>query len=167
VVGRTPAGKAKKIMKRHGPYTAVYEPAGEAGWWTVSIAEVPGCISQGRSISQARTRIREALGLYLDLEGAEVELRDELRLGRDVQRTIDVYRKRRERAERETEAASTAYRNAVRVMLEAGMSTRDAGEALGVSQARIAQLATEIADRSGADATRRVTKGAERRKRAS
>ena len=136
-------------MTKRTQHTAVYEPSGEPGWWTVTIAGVPGAISQGRSIAQARARITEALALILDVDEKAVELRDELRLGRDVQRAIDAYRKRREVAEREAGAASDAHRAAVRALLEAGMSTRDAGEALGVSQARIAQLAAEAEAQHG------------------
>ena len=109
---------------------------------TVKVKEVPGAISQGRSIAQARARIREVLALFLDVDEKDVELREDLRLGPQVQRAIDTYRQRREIADREADAASAAYRTAVRTVLDAGLSTRDAGEALGVSQARIAQLAS-------------------------
>jgi len=136
-------------------YTATYAPAGEPGWWTVQIREVPGCITQGRSIAQARARIREALGLFLDVDEAVLDVRDELELAPAMRRAIDAYPRRRQAADREVEAASVAYREAVRLVLDAGLSTRDAGEVLGVSQARITQLAevarlAELRDREGA-----------------
>ncbi len=149
-----------KMKAERGIYTAVYEPAGEAGWWTVTIAEVPGCISQGRGIAQARARVREALGLFVD--GAEhVELRDEYRLARAVQRAVDLYRKRRADAERVATAASASSRDAVRALVHGrALSTRDAGEILGVSQARVAQLANEIADEPRDDKQERRHSGA-------
>ncbi|HMG13071.1 MAG TPA: type II toxin-antitoxin system HicB family antitoxin [Gemmatimonadaceae bacterium] len=36
------------------------------GWWFASIPAVPGCHTQGKSLPQARERIRECLGLYDD-----------------------------------------------------------------------------------------------------
>ena len=46
-------------------YTATYTHEDD-GWWTVRIKEVQGVHSQGRSISQARNRVREALSLFVD-----------------------------------------------------------------------------------------------------
>jgi predicted RNase H-like HicB family nuclease len=38
----------------------------DTGWWVASIREVPGCHSQGQTIDEARRRVREALGLFVD-----------------------------------------------------------------------------------------------------
>jgi predicted RNase H-like HicB family nuclease len=38
----------------------------ESEWWVASIREVPGCHSQGRTIDEARRRVREALALFVD-----------------------------------------------------------------------------------------------------
>jgi predicted RNase H-like HicB family nuclease len=38
----------------------------ESKWWVASVREVPGCHSQGRTIDQARRRVREALELFVD-----------------------------------------------------------------------------------------------------
>jgi predicted RNase H-like HicB family nuclease len=46
--------------------TIVYEP-GEDGWITVSIPEVPGVFSQGRSRTQAREMVLSALNDWLRL----------------------------------------------------------------------------------------------------
>lgn len=127
--------------KNEKRYTAVFEPAGAPGWWTVTVAGVAGCVSQGRSIAQARTRIREALALVLDVDEDAFELRDDLRLPEGLKKRIVTYRKRKEASDREAEAASALSREVVRALLGAGYSTRDAGEALGLSQARVAQLA--------------------------
>ncbi len=37
----------------------------EAGWWMASVVGVDGCRTQGRTIKQARSRIREALKLFV------------------------------------------------------------------------------------------------------
>jgi predicted RNase H-like HicB family nuclease len=38
----------------------------ESEWWVASIREVPGCHSQGRTIDEARARVREALALFVE-----------------------------------------------------------------------------------------------------
>ncbi|AKF06098.1 type II toxin-antitoxin system HicB family antitoxin [Sandaracinus amylolyticus] len=132
--------KTKQSVAR---VTAVYEPAGEPGWWTVTVPEVPGCLSQGRGIAQARERIREALGLFRH-DADDVEIVDDVRLPVKARRAVDAYQKAREAAESAQTKASERSREAVRVLVdELGFTTRDAGVALGVSQARVAQLARE------------------------
>lgn len=43
----------------------VYEPSDEGGY-TVYVPSLPGCISEGDSMSHARENIREAIQLYLE-----------------------------------------------------------------------------------------------------
>ena len=38
----------------------------ESKWWVASVREVPGCHSQGRTVDQARRRVRQALELFVD-----------------------------------------------------------------------------------------------------
>jgi len=35
------------------------------GWWVASVPTIPGCHTQGRTLPQARGRIRECLALYM------------------------------------------------------------------------------------------------------
>ena len=39
------------------------------GWYTASVPAPPGCVSQGATAAEARTNIREAIGLYFDAFG--------------------------------------------------------------------------------------------------
>jgi predicted RNase H-like HicB family nuclease len=58
----------------------VYEPSPEGGY-TVYAPSLPGCISEGDTLEEARKNIREAIDLYLEpieddlilMEGACVE----------------------------------------------------------------------------------------------
>jgi predicted RNase H-like HicB family nuclease len=43
----------------------LFEPADEGGF-TCYIPALPGCISEGDTLEQARTNIREAIELYLE-----------------------------------------------------------------------------------------------------
>ena len=61
-------------------YTAIYE-RGEDGWWVASCLEMPGAITQGETIDEARDNLEDAIQLLLEVrrEDAEKELE-----GRDV-----------------------------------------------------------------------------------
>ena len=46
-------------------YKVIYD-RDETGWWVATIPSVPGCLTQGKTLEQARRRIREALSLYVE-----------------------------------------------------------------------------------------------------
>ena len=58
-------------------YHVAYEQD-DSGWWAASIREVRGCHSQGRTIDEARRRVREALGLFIEDDAESAELVDDL-----------------------------------------------------------------------------------------
>jgi predicted RNase H-like HicB family nuclease len=39
---------------------------GEDGWYVVTVPSLPGCITQGRTIKEAKANIKEAISLYLE-----------------------------------------------------------------------------------------------------
>jgi len=41
---------------------------GEDGWYVVTVHSLPGCISQGKTIKEAKQNIREVIALYLEPE---------------------------------------------------------------------------------------------------
>ncbi len=45
-------------------YTVVIEP-GEDGYFVVHVPALPGCITQGRTMDEARTNAKEAIEAYL------------------------------------------------------------------------------------------------------
>jgi predicted RNase H-like HicB family nuclease len=45
--------------------TILFEPSDEGGY-TVSVPALPGCISEGDTMDEARQNIREAIELYLE-----------------------------------------------------------------------------------------------------
>lgn len=62
-------------------YTAVYETRGR--WVVATVEEIPGVNTQGRTLDEARTNLREALELIL---AANRELSAESLTGDDVRR---------------------------------------------------------------------------------
>jgi len=52
-------------------FTAVYEPAEEGGY-VAFVEEVPGAISQGETLEEARENLKEALELMLEANREKV-----------------------------------------------------------------------------------------------
>ncbi len=123
-------------------YTVRYEKD-PSGWWIVTVPEVPGCLTQGRSLAEGRRRIREALALFVDeAAAARAELVDDIRL---PARTSAVVRKvtsaRGQLDKVQAEAMKATAAAATLLTRKFGLSVRDAAELLGVSYQRIQQLA--------------------------
>jgi predicted RNase H-like HicB family nuclease len=48
-------------------YTVVYEKSDK--WWAVRVEGLPGALSQGRTLTEARENIKEAIVMVLEAEG--------------------------------------------------------------------------------------------------
>lgn len=115
----------------------------ETGHWIARVPSVPGCLSYGRSLDEARRRIREALALFVP-DANRATLEDDVRLAPKVARLRRDALAARRRAERHSAKASAATREAARVLTqELQIGVRDAGRLLGVSHQRIHQLLDE------------------------
>jgi len=122
-------------------YYVAYE-RDESGWWVASVREVRGCHTQGRTVDEARRRIREAMLLFVN-DARSAKLVDEVKLPATAAKAIRAYTTLRKRADLEDRRAAHAARCAVR-LLRGGklkMSARDAARLLGVSHQRVHQLA--------------------------
>jgi predicted RNase H-like HicB family nuclease len=125
-------------------YTVRYE-LDEDGVWVATIPKLPGCVTQGRSIAQARKRIREALAAYTgDSRMAKAaELVDDIDVRALGGASAELVGKiNRERAELESRkrAVTRSTAQAARKLAKAGLSVRDVGELLGLSHQRVQQL---------------------------
>lgn len=111
-----------------------------AGSWLARVPAVPGCHTYGRTLEQARRRIREALGLWIDDVG-KADLEFHLRLPADIRtklRQTTAARERSARIQRETHDATVD--TAKELTERFGLSRRDAAELLGLSYQRVQQL---------------------------
>ena len=116
----------------------------ESGWWVASVREVRGCHTQGRTVDEARRRIREAMELFVD-DAQSAKVVDDVKLPAMAAKAIRAYATLRKRADQEDRRAAIAARRAVR-LLQGGklkMSARDAARVLGISHQRVHQLAHE------------------------
>lgn len=60
----------KLASVKHREFSVVLEKD-EAGWYVASVPELPGCHTQARSLDKLMIRIREAVALCLEVDGAE------------------------------------------------------------------------------------------------
>lgn len=51
-------------------YTAIFEKSDD-GWWVASAAEIPGALTQGKTIEDARENLVEAVLLLMDTRSDE------------------------------------------------------------------------------------------------
>lgn len=113
----------------------------EDGYWFVDFPDVPGCHTQGRTLRAARERMRDALSLFVpDADTAQIV--EDLQLPNDALGAVRRSAQLRAHATEAQQESQVATRDAVRSLLEAGLTLRDAGEVLGLSYQRVHQLAS-------------------------
>lgn len=130
-------------------YRVIYERDVD-GWWVARIPKIRGCHTQGRTIDQARERIREALALYI--KGAsKARLVDEIRLPKAAQSLVRKVAQTRVRAEREQRELQERTSAAAKVLTQTmHIGVRDAGHLLGLSHQRVQQIVGKTSARKRA-----------------
>jgi predicted RNase H-like HicB family nuclease len=128
------------MAARMKSYTVVYE-RDETNWWVAKVRGVAGVHTQGRSIDEARRRVREALSLAIGDEQAEsAKLVDDVRLPGDFKRLVSALKKAREREEKASAEARTVALRMAKASKGLKLSSRDTAELTGFSFQRIHQL---------------------------
>lgn len=131
-------------MKRH-EFTAVFTPD-DNGAWNVSIPEVDGCFTWGRSLSEAKKNIREALEASLDdanrkAIASKAIIVSDIRLPSKISEYVEQARSLKKAYE-----AASAKKHAAEVLSAATLtrqsllSLRDVGEILGYSPEGVRKL---------------------------
>jgi predicted RNase H-like HicB family nuclease len=124
---------------RRASYRLIVE-RDESGAWIARVPGVRGCHTHGRTLEQARKRIREALGLWVN-DADTAAFAEELRLPTKAQVAIDRSRRVRREAEHLGSVAQAVTREAARTLVEeAHLGLRDAAELLGLPYQRVRQL---------------------------
>jgi predicted RNase H-like HicB family nuclease len=113
--------------------------------WIVQFRD-PDIATFGRTLASAKRYARSALAVYLevdDLAAEGVEIVDDVRLPSEV--AIEITRLVDQRSKVDTLRAEVAEatRRAATDLRRMGLSTRDVGEILGISGARVAQIERE------------------------
>ncbi len=60
--------KTRKISKHAKDFNIIVERDSE-GFFVASVAELPGCYTQAKSLDRLMKRIKEAIDLYLEVPG--------------------------------------------------------------------------------------------------
>jgi len=123
-------------------YRATYTFDGRA--WIVQFRD-PDVATFGRSLSSAKAHARSALAVYLevpDLAAAGIVIDDDIALPAASAEVGDLVRMRGESDSLRAQVIAET-RRAAAVLRRAGLSTRDVGEILGISGARVAQIERE------------------------
>ncbi len=132
--------------RKKNQYTVQYELDEESGWWAVSVREEPGCFTQGKTLTQCRERIREALSLSVD-DAYEAELIDEIVVPKEIKSILlAVEKKQSELKEFQVETKKITAKAAVTLNKKFHCGMRDIGELMGLSHQRIAQLTKSFQD---------------------
>jgi len=111
----------------------------EHGWWFASAPAVQGCDAKGRSIAEARRRLRAALAVD-HADAGVVRFVEEIRLPPRLAELTQQATDTAAIAKYQKEKATQARARCARQLTAAGLSLRDAGHVLGVSYQRIQQL---------------------------
>jgi predicted RNase H-like HicB family nuclease len=131
--------RQKVASVKRGSYRVILE-RDESGAWIAWVPRVRGCHTYGRTLEQARRRVREALGLWIE-DAKTVELVEEVRLPAEARDAIRRSRRARREAKKRRANAQVATAEAARALVnELDLSVRDAGELLGLSHQRVQQL---------------------------
>lgn len=119
-------------------YTVVAERAD--GWWAIRVPDVRGAHSQARRLEQLPEMARDAIAAVLDVDANSFELRLEPQLGLAAATWESLAEARRAAEEAQARLRQVAA-DAAAELLSSGLSMRDAGELLGISHQRVAQIA--------------------------
>ena len=115
----------------------------ESGAWIGRVSDIPGCHTYGRSLRQLRTRVPEALSLWVD-NADKADLEFDIRLPAGMRSRVRSARAAQEKAARVQEEAQRSLVLAAKELTETfGLSVRDAADLIGLSHQRVQQLRTE------------------------
>jgi predicted RNase H-like HicB family nuclease len=121
-----------------GRYRVVLE-RDETGAWIADFPDVAGCHTYGRTLRQARARLRDVLALFAtDADTADLD--EDIRIGGPARLAIARSADARADADLSRRDAADALRQAVETLSAEGLPIRDIGGLLELSPSRVQQL---------------------------
>ena len=126
-----------------GRYVAEYRHDDRA--WIVQFRD-PDIATFGRSLASAKRYARSALAVHLeidDLAAAGIEVIDDVRLPSQIWAEVSQLLDQRSRVDALRSEVAAGTRRAASDLRGMGLSTRDVGEILGISGARVTQIERE------------------------
>ena len=111
-------------------------------FWLAQLLDTPGCHTFGRTLAQAQERVNEAIAVWFDIDEDTFDVAYEVRdlPGGLLDEIAETLRLRDQAGELERKAVRATRNAAQRLVNDAGLSTRDAAQVLGLSHQRVAQL---------------------------
>lgn len=113
------------------------------GWWGLTVPEVPGAVSQVRSLASAEEYVREAIAFVAGVAPDSFAVQVVPQLPGSLGEEVAHARSAAAQAEQAQVAASALTRQVVAKLAEAGYNGRETAVILGVSKQRVSQLAGE------------------------
>ena len=107
--------------------------------WLISVDGVG--VTQARRLDEVEAMSRDLVATVRDLDPRSIELTIEITLPGHVRALVDRAQARQGQAEAAQAEAGQLLRQAVRQLLDAGHTQRDAAHMLGISHQRVSQLA--------------------------
>ncbi|CAN5908849.1 hypothetical protein BH23ACT10_BH23ACT10_22540 [soil metagenome] len=130
-------------MTAEPPTSAGYrvDVARSGAWWAIKIPELPGAFSQCKRLDQVEAMAREAIGLMLDIEPADIgNIEVDVELPDQIADDLAALRRSERLADDARQTAAHARQRAAERLRDSGLSVRDIGRLLGVSHQRVSQV---------------------------
>jgi len=119
-------------------YTAVCRPSGR--WWLIDVPELD-LFTEAFRLDRVEHMARDLIALWLEVPEDSFRVVVMPELGPELHGVVDRARRARVRADRAQREAGEAQIAAVTALLRLGLSMREAGQILGLSHQRVAQIA--------------------------
>lgn len=127
-------------MSRRKTYRVLAE-RGETAW-VLDVPEIKRS-TQSLRLDQAERMASELISIMTERTEGSFDVAIEIKLDQRLEVVIERAKERRRTAVVAQQEASAAQRTAARSLADAGLTTRDAGQLLGLTHQRIAQLLAE------------------------
>lgn len=112
-------------------------------WWAIAVPDLRGVFSQARRLADVEPMARDAISAVLDVNPRSFDVVLRPVLGDRLEGLVHEARESRATAQESQLVAADRSARALRSLQKSGIPLRDAGELLGISHQRAAQIASE------------------------